>query len=127
MHFCQIFGLSKVLTGRGNGSQKGITRSIFGYQKGITRRGSGHQIFLQEEDLVMKYSYRKKIWSSNILTGYDLIVTFFARKTIATLGPTWNSTQLEFLQVFDCKLGLREAGLCREPQPPSHPPTHPTA
>ena len=25
MHFCQIFGLSKWLTGRKNGSQKGIT------------------------------------------------------------------------------------------------------
>ena len=69
MHFCQIFGLSKVLTGRGNGSQKGITGSAF-----------GHQIFLPEEDLVIKYSYRKKIWSSNILTGNDLIVTFFGQK-----------------------------------------------
>ena len=58
MWCCQIFGLSKLLTRRGNGSQKGITK-----------RGSGPQIFLPEEDLVIKYSYRKKIWSSNILTG----------------------------------------------------------
>ena len=32
MHFCQIFGLSKLLTGREKGSQKGITRQEFGSQ-----------------------------------------------------------------------------------------------
>ena len=38
---------------------------------------------------------------------------------VVTLSPTWNSTRLEFLQVFDCKFGLKEAGSCREPQPPT--------
>ena len=32
MHFCQIFGLAKLLTGRENGSQKGITGWEFGSQ-----------------------------------------------------------------------------------------------
>ena len=73
MHFCQIFGLSKVLTGRGigsqkvltgrgNGSEESLTGRAFGYQKGITGSAFGHQIFLPEEDLVIKYSYRK-IWT----------------------------------------------------------------
>ena len=69
MHFCQIFGLSKVLTGRGIGSQKVLTGRGNGSQKSITRSAFGHQIFLPEEDMVIKYSYRKEIWSSNILTG----------------------------------------------------------
>ena len=69
MWCCQIFGLSKLLTRRGNGSEESLTGRTFGYQKGITGSAFGHQIFLPEEDLVIKYSYRKKIWSSNILTG----------------------------------------------------------
>ena len=32
MHFCHIFGLSKLLTGRENGSQKDITEREFGSQ-----------------------------------------------------------------------------------------------
>ena len=69
MHFCQIFGLSKGLTRIGIGSQKVLTGRGNGYQKGITGSAFGHHIFLPEEDLVIKYYYRKKIWSSNILTG----------------------------------------------------------
>ena len=59
MHFCQIFGLSKVLTRRGIGSQKVLTGRGNGSQKGITGSAFGHQIFLPEEDLVIKYSNRK--------------------------------------------------------------------
>ena len=32
MHFCESFGLSKLLTGRENGSQKGITGREFVFQ-----------------------------------------------------------------------------------------------
>ena len=38
----------------------------------------------------------------------------------ATLGPTWNSTWLEFLQVLTCKLGHKVALLCRW-DPPTQP------
>ena len=47
MHFCQIFGLSKLLTGRENGSQKGITGHEFGSQNE-----------LPNENLAIKYSYQ---------------------------------------------------------------------
>ena len=47
MHFCQIFGLSKLLTGRENGSQKGITEREFGSQN-----------HLPDENLAIKYHYR---------------------------------------------------------------------
>ena len=56
MHFCQIFGLSKVLTGRGIGSQKVLTGRGNGSQKSITGSAFGHQICLPEEDLAIKYS-----------------------------------------------------------------------
>ena len=71
MHFCQIFGLSKLLTGRENGSQKGITGREFGSQKGITGRELGSQNRLPEENWALKYHYRKRIWLSNIITGKD--------------------------------------------------------
>ena len=58
MHFCQIFGLSKLLTGRENGSQKGITGHEFGSQN-----------CLQDVNLALKTT---RIWPSNILTGHDL-------------------------------------------------------
>ena len=58
MHFCQIFGLSKLLTGRENGSQKGITRREF-----------VSQISLPNENLALKYHYRTEIGLSNIITG----------------------------------------------------------
>ena len=47
MHFCHIFGLSKLLTRRENGSQKGITERDFCSQNP-----------LPDENLVVKYSYR---------------------------------------------------------------------
>ena len=47
MHFCQSFGVSKLLTGRENGSQKGNTGREFGFQN----------------------HYRTEIWFSNIITG----------------------------------------------------------
>ena len=62
MHLCQIFGLSKLLTGREIGSQKGITGREFGSQKGITGRESGSQNPLPEENKVFKYYYRKGFW-----------------------------------------------------------------
>ena len=61
MHFCQIFGLSKLLTGRENGSQKGITGREF-----------GSQISLPDRNLALKYHYRTGIWLSNIITGREL-------------------------------------------------------
>ena len=61
MHFCEIFGLSKLLTGRENGSQKGITGREF-----------VSQISLPDGNLVLKYHYRTGIWLSNIITGREL-------------------------------------------------------
>ena len=61
MHFCQIFGLSKLLTGRENGSQKGITGREFGSQN-----------HLPDENLAIKYHYRTGIRLSNIITGREL-------------------------------------------------------
>ena len=58
MHFCEIFGLSKLLTGRENGSQKGITGREFGFQ-----------ISLPDGNLALKYHYRTRIWLSKIITG----------------------------------------------------------
>ena len=58
MHFCDIFGLSKLLTGRENGSQKGITGREF-----------GSQISLPDENLALKYHYRTGIRLSKIITG----------------------------------------------------------
>ena len=49
VHFCQIFGLSKLLTGGEKGSQKGITEREFGSQN-----------HLPDENLAIKYSYQ--IW-----------------------------------------------------------------
>ena len=60
MHFCQIFELSKLLTGRENGSQKGITGREFGSQN-----------HLPDEHLAIKYHYRMGIWLSNIITGHE--------------------------------------------------------
>ena len=85
MHFCQIFGLSKLLTGRKNGSQNGITGREFGSQKGITGRELGYEYHLPEENLALKYHYRKRIWLPNIITGHDsalivlvILADFFA-------------------------------------------------
>ena len=61
MHFCEIFGLSKLLTGRENGSQKGITGREFGFQ-----------ISLLDGNLALKYPYQTKIWLSKIITGRKL-------------------------------------------------------
>ena len=58
MHFCEIFGLSKLLTGQENGSQKGITGREF-----------VSQISLPHGNLALKYHYRTEIWLSNIITG----------------------------------------------------------
>ena len=60
MHFCQIFGLSKLLTERENDSQKGITRREFGSQN-----------HLPNVNLALKTTNRTRIWPSNILTGHD--------------------------------------------------------
>ena len=60
MHFCQIFGLSKLLTGRENGSQKGITGREFDSQN-----------HLPDVNLAIKYHYRTGIWLSNIITGQE--------------------------------------------------------
>ena len=38
MYFCHIFGLSKLLTGRENGSQKGITEWEFGPQNHLQNK-----------------------------------------------------------------------------------------
>ena len=80
MHFCEIFGLSKLLTGRENGSQKGITGREFGSQnrladgnlalKGITGRELGSQNHLPDVNLAIKYHYRTGIWLSNIINGH---------------------------------------------------------
>ena len=48
MHFCQIFGLSKLLTRRENVSQKGIIGQEFGSQKGINGQKLGSQISLPD-------------------------------------------------------------------------------
>ena len=50
MYFCQIFWFSKLFSGRGNVSQKGITGQEFGSQ----------------------YHYQTGIWLSNIITGREL-------------------------------------------------------
>jgi len=60
LHFCEIFGLSKLLTGQENGSQKGITGREFVFQ-----------ISLPDENLSLKYHYRTRIWLSNIITGRE--------------------------------------------------------
>ena len=60
MHFCEIFGLSKLLTERENGSQKGITRREYGSQN-----------HLPDVNLAIKYHYRTEIWLSNIITGRE--------------------------------------------------------
>ena len=52
MHFCQIFGLSKLLIGRENGSQKGITGHEFGSQNQIPN-----------DNLAIKYHNRTGISS----------------------------------------------------------------
>ena len=61
MHFFQIFRLSKLLTGRENGTQKGITGQEFGSQN-----------HLPDEKMALKISYWTRIWSLNILTRHDL-------------------------------------------------------
>ena len=63
MHFCEIFGLSKLLTGQKNGSQKGITGREFVSQiplpdenlalKGISGREFDSQNHLLDENLAM--------------------------------------------------------------------------
>ena len=60
LHFCEIFGLSKLLTGQENGSQKGITGREF-----------VSQISLPDGNLSLKYHYRTEIWLSNIITGRE--------------------------------------------------------
>ena len=52
MHFCHIFGLSKLLTGGENGSQKGITEREF-----------GSQISLPDGNLALRYHYKN--WALN--------------------------------------------------------------
>ena len=73
MHFCNIFGLSKLLTGRENGSQKRITRQEFGSQKGINIQESGSQISLPNKNLALKYQYWTRSGLSNIITGHDFV------------------------------------------------------
>ena len=60
MHFSQIFGLSKWLTGREND-----------YQTGITGHEFGSQIHLPDKNLALKITYRTRIWPSNILFKHD--------------------------------------------------------
>ena len=50
MHFCQVFGLSKLLTRQENASQKDIAGQEFGFQnsKGITRQELGSQLSLPD-------------------------------------------------------------------------------
>ena len=87
MHFCQIFGLSKLHTGRENGSQKGITRREFGSQN-----------HLPDENLALKTTYRMRIWPSNIFTGHDFFLSIiFAQTTIPDLKFWIILTQLAFL------------------------------
>ena len=57
MHFCQIYGLSKLLSIRENFSQKGITGQEFGSQKCITGWESGSQILLPDGNWARKYHY----------------------------------------------------------------------
>ena len=80
MHFCQIFGLSKLLTGRENGSQKGITGQEIGSQKGITGRELGSQISLPDGNLALKYHYRTRIGLSNIITGHEFGCQYFLNR-----------------------------------------------
>ena len=103
MHFCQIFGLSKLLTGRENGSQKGITGREFGSQKGITGREFGSQNNLPEVNLALKYHYRKRIWLSNV---FEIV-----------------KTQRNLIQV---KATLKQLALELDIIAPCSPPTHPT-
>ena len=58
MHFCQIFGLSKLLTRRENVSQEGITGQEFGSQKDIAGQEFGFQILLPDRNSATKYHYR---------------------------------------------------------------------
>ena len=58
MHFCQIFGLSKLLTGRENGSPKKHYRMAIWLSKALTRHEFGSQNHLLDENLAIKYSYR---------------------------------------------------------------------
>ena len=58
MYFCQIFGLSKLLTRRENVSQKGITRQEFGSQKGVTGQELGSQILLPDRNWALKHHYQ---------------------------------------------------------------------
>ena len=55
------FWLAKLLTGRENGSQKGITGREFGSQN-----------HLPDVNLALKNHYRTGIWLSNIITGREL-------------------------------------------------------
>ena len=48
MHFCQIYGLSKLFSIRENVSQKGITGQEFDSQKGISEQSLGSQILLTD-------------------------------------------------------------------------------
>ena len=59
MHLCHIFELSKLLTGRENGSQKGIT----GWEL-------GSQISLPYGNLALKNHYQTGFWLLKILTGH---------------------------------------------------------
>ena len=58
MHFCQIYGLSKLLSIRENFSQKGITGQEFGSQKCITGWELGSQILLADGNWALKYHYQ---------------------------------------------------------------------
>ena len=77
MYFCQIFGLIKLLTGRENGSQKGITERDFGYQN-----------HLPDMNLALKTTYRTRIWPSNILTGHVFFCQYFLTRQLFLI---WNS------------------------------------
>ena len=74
MHFCQIFGVSKLLTGQENGSQKGITGHEFGSQN-----------CLPDINLALKTTYRLRIWPSNILTRHNFFSNVFVQTTIPDL------------------------------------------
>ena len=70
MHFCQIFELLKLLTGRENGSQNCLPEEKkaikISYRKGkwllklLTRREIGFQNGLQEKKMPLKKALRKE-------------------------------------------------------------------
>ena len=93
MHFCWIFGLSKLLTVRENGSQKGITRKKFSSQN--------HS---PDGNLALKITYQMRIWPSHILNGHDY--TFFnsARGSPDLITMNARLRQGEFLASPACTI-----------------------